>query len=141
VIGVKSWSDAADSCWLAPVAWHCSFFFSIMALISSNQERFLERLSSIWETGCSSQLREALLTVLAPCRGNAGDLEKAEGAPQRSCPLLLFLWQTPLMLIYYSWLMFLTKYELYLITPLVRHASWTTQRTASTFGHMQITFH
>jgi uncharacterized membrane protein (DUF485 family) len=69
--------------------------------------------------------------VLTPLRGHAGDEEKAEGARLQTSLLLFFLWQTPLMLMNYSWLMFLIGYELYLITPLVKHASWTVQCTVS----------
>lgn len=110
-----------------------------MALISSSQERLLERLPKVGEEGYDAQLQEGLLMVLAPCRGNAGDLEKAEVVSLRPSSLLLFLWQTPLMLMHYSWLMFLVGYELYLITPLTRHASWTLQCTVSSSARMRTT--
>jgi hypothetical protein len=109
-----------------------------MALISSSQERLLERMPRVGDAGCPSPLREALLMVLMPRRGHAGDEEKAESTRLQPSPLLIFLWQTPLMLMHYSWLMFLIGYELYLITPLVKHTSWTVQCTVSKCGDARL---
>jgi hypothetical protein len=127
VIGVKSWSDAAESFWLAQTAWHCSLFFSILALISSSQERMLERIPRDGDSNPS--IADALLMVLVPSKD--GDVEKNKEVSLKISPWLLLLWQTPLMLMHYSWVMFLVGYELYLITPLLARGEWTGRCTVS----------
>jgi hypothetical protein len=133
VIGVKSWPDTVKSFWLAQVAWNYSLFFSILSLVSSSQESLLENLHRGDDGGDpDTRLREALLVVLVTSRDE--DVERTtrtQGPSLVSSPWLLLLWQTPLMLMHYSWLTFLVGYELYLITPLIELRGWTAQCTVS----------
>jgi hypothetical protein len=124
---VKSWSDAAETFWLANVLWQCSFFFSIFALVSSYQERLLEEIRRAGESNAA--MDSALRVVLIS--SGAEDAEKGEKETLRSSKRLMFLWQTPMMLMHYSWLTFLVGYELYLLTPLIRYRGWTVQCAVS----------
>jgi hypothetical protein len=101
-----------------------------MSLISSSQDRLLIKVPRREDVDMA--IRDALLVMLVPNKSR--DMEQAKEAGMRCSRRLLFLWQTPLMLMHYSWVTFLVGYELYLITPLVRHESWTVQCTVSRFS-------
>jgi hypothetical protein len=103
-----------------------------MALISSSQDRLLVKIPRREDLGMAIQ--EALLVMLVPKESK--DEEKAEKTKMRRSRRLQFLWQTPLMLMHYSWVTFLVGYELYLITPLIKHGSWTVQCTVSTLSNV-----
>ncbi|CAI6340598.1 unnamed protein product [Periconia digitata] len=130
VIGAKSWPDVVEAFWLARVAWNCSLFFSIMSLVSSSHERLLAQIPK--EGDVNTQTRTAMLTVLVPEKLKYSEDEQVPGAPElRVSWWLLFLWQTPMMLMHYSWVTFLVGYELYLITPLIGLGSWTAKCTGA----------
>lgn len=126
VIGICSWSDIAISFWVSQTFWHCSLSFSIIALISSAHQRLLERFPSTQEeaddlTEC--QLRAILRVFLRPNRPRgSGDVDQERGAEaMESDGCLVWVWQTPMMLMSFSWFWFLVGYVLYIMRPLIGH--------------------
>jgi uncharacterized membrane protein (DUF485 family) len=103
-----------------------------MSLISSSQDRLLAKVPRRKDVNMA--IRDALLVMLVPKK--AKHEEQAEKTKMRRSRRLLFLWQTPLMLMHYSWVTFLVGYELYLITPLIKHGSWTVQCTVSILSNV-----
>lgn len=127
-IAVFSWPTVENSFWLVKIFWNWSLMASIFSLISSAQQRLLrefpkdtskdaDRGSSRGQPGDSSveEIQALLDLVLSwPPQGDA------ESKPTER-PLsftMIWIWQTPMMLMSYAWLLFLLGYALHLLTPI-----------------------
>jgi hypothetical protein len=156
VVGCFSWPAAADSFWLGRLMWHCSFWLSIFALISSVHERMLAQIPDKLLTVRYDNLDlNYLLGVLlrrveqkgrdntsTVARGHVVGIISDEsvqkavdsaGTTWEIDPALVWIWQAPVMLMNYSWITFLVGYECYLLTPLINseHKTWNTAKSVS----------
>lgn len=66
VIGCFSWPNVDKSFWLAQLAWHISVWLSVFALVSSAQQRFLEKLPNGPHDMPDIQVRKTLRLMLKP---------------------------------------------------------------------------
>ncbi|KAH8747401.1 hypothetical protein BGZ57DRAFT_935655 [Hyaloscypha finlandica] len=141
VIGVFSWPDVGSSFWLARLFWNCSLWLSIFALISSAQSRLLEEFPESDQASLAEiEVWRLLRFMLKPSTSSTAktglvDVEHAntegEIPPKSLGPnlWLIWLWQSPTMLMSFSWLFFLIGYEVYLLTPLIEWSSWSGECT------------
>ncbi|KAK6192896.1 hypothetical protein LQW54_013015 [Pestalotiopsis sp. IQ-011] len=127
-IAVFSWQTVENSFWLVKIFWNWSLMASIFSLISSAQQRLpgefpedtskdTDRDSSRGRPSDSSveEIQALLDPVLSwPSQGDA------ESKPTER-PLsftMIWIWQTPMMLMSYAWLLFLLGCALHLLTPI-----------------------
>ncbi|KAH6645123.1 hypothetical protein BKA67DRAFT_542100 [Truncatella angustata] len=113
VIGVFSWPSTERTVWAAKMLWNWSLFLSTFALISSAHQRLLRYLpEKDDEPFDERRLIEALSLFLRPPvpRGN-------NTFGRRRSNKMLWFWQCPIMLMNYSWVLFLLGYTLHLLTP------------------------
>jgi len=132
VIGCFSWPNVDKSFWLAQLAWHISVWLSVFALVSSAQQRFLEKLPNGPHDMPDVQVRKTLRLMLKP---SSTPTQITDSGPDRARleadPKMVWVWQSPLMLMSFSWVTFLVGYELYLLTPLIRQDVWTVESTVA----------
>ncbi|KAK8108514.1 A-pheromone receptor PreA [Apiospora sp. TS-2023a] len=123
VIGIFSWPDTATSFWLCPTLWYSSLFLSIFALISPSQLRLLEQLpQTTGDAGALNheEIRRLMLTVVREDRTTERRLEEGNAPTSfKTDPVLTWIWQSPMMLMSYSWVLFLVGYLCYVLTPLI----------------------
>jgi hypothetical protein len=141
VIGICSWTDVAISFWVSQMFWHCSLSFSIVALISSAHQRLLESFPSSQEQAdnlTEGQLRAILRVFLKSRKGGVDrsreseDVEQGRGAESmRSDKYLVWVWQSPMMMMSHSWVWFLLGYAFYIMSPLIEHDSQKLSSAAS----------
>jgi hypothetical protein len=132
VIGCFSWTKVDESFWLGQLFWHISFWLSIFALISSAQQRLLERLPERHCNLSDDQIRKALPVLLKLSKPSTRDVESGcHSLYFEVDPKLIWVWQNPMMLMSFSWVTFLVGYELYLLTPLIHQDSWTVESIVS----------
>lgn len=78
------------------------------------------------------QVRKTLRLMLKP---SSTPTQVTDSGPDRvrleADPKMVWVWQSPLMLMSFSWVTFLVGYELYLLTPLIRQDVWTVESTVS----------
>jgi hypothetical protein len=140
VIGVFSWPTTKDGYWLAKLLWYCSFFLSTFALISSAQQRLLElipdfnlknlsaaELSTLGDLVLVESVNSTAAKKLKPCNGTPdADPEHASQPQKEVSQKMIWIWQSPMMLMSWSWVFFLVGYCLYLLTPLIHGLPWNT---------------
>ncbi|KAK8849083.1 hypothetical protein PGQ11_015563 [Apiospora arundinis] len=125
VIGVFSWPGTATSFWLCPTLWYSSLFLSIFALISSSQLRLVEQLPRTTEEVAllsNEEIRRLMLCIGREDRKRTSERRLEEGNELpcfKTDPILTWTWQSPMMLMSYSWLLFLVGYLCYVLTPLI----------------------
>ncbi|KAI1760087.1 hypothetical protein GGR53DRAFT_526516 [Hypoxylon sp. FL1150] len=118
VIGVFSWPATEKTVWAAKLLWNWSLFLSSFSLISSAHQRLLRHLPKSKLDGAefdNARLRQALNLFLQPPLSGADLSDK-----RRLCRIsnrMLWIWQCPIMLMSYSWVLFLVGYALHLLTP------------------------
>ncbi len=116
VIGVFSWPTAETTVWAAKMLWNWSFFMSSFSLISSAHQRLLRHLPEGESSDCSDEkLQLALNLFLQPPVKPASLSAKPES--RRISKRMLWIWQCPVMLMSYSWVLFLVGYALHVLTP------------------------
>jgi len=111
--------------------WQISLWLSIFALVSSAPERLLAMIpDDILEMELSETEEAALLRIVLTRPG--ASLGQAGHSEDLVVDLkLLWVWQSPMMLMSLSWVTFLMGYTLYGLTPLIQHSNWTVDCTAS----------
>lgn len=125
VIGIFSWQDVSTTFWISHPLWHFSLSLSIIALISSAHQRLLEKLPNTKEITTNLSVNETLgllRVILRPARNISGectDIEKGESLP-RLVPSnrLIWVWQSPVMLMSLSWFWFLIGFLCHLLKPI-----------------------
>lgn len=131
MIGCFSWPSADRAFWLAKPFWYGSLWLSIFALVSSAQEALLEQIPErILDLSLPDGEVSALLRIaLRPAPVSDSSEEAVLVVDVR----LLWLWQTPVLLMSLSWVTFCVGYALYIMTPLIDGGSggWTVERTVS----------
>ncbi|KAI2617141.1 hypothetical protein GGR54DRAFT_641246 [Hypoxylon sp. NC1633] len=118
VIGVFSWPTTERTIWAAKLLWHWSLFLSTFSLIGSAHQRLLRHLPSLEKDSQEfddSKIQLALNLFLQPPLSVANLNTKLE--PRRISGRMLWIWQCPMMLMNYSWVLFLVGYALHLLTP------------------------
>jgi hypothetical protein len=109
--------------------WHWSLILSIFALISSAHQRLLRHLPS--DKSCSGRLESgfqesfdddkiklALNLFLSPPLPPTGSNNKPPTPPTREISSrMVWMWQCPVMLMNYSWVLFLVGYGLHVLKP------------------------
>lgn len=102
-------------------------------MISSTQQRFLEQFPQS-EDGYNSEVIQILLELLLQPSINItfGDTENTPRQNNREISMhMLWIWQTPMMLISWSWMFFLLGLLLHILTPVIRRNEWTMDCTVS----------
>ncbi|KAK8022094.1 hypothetical protein PG993_012861 [Apiospora rasikravindrae] len=132
VIGVFSWPGTATSFWLCPTLWYSSLWLSIFALISSSQLRLIEQLPRTTEVANSlgnEDVYRLMLSVVRRDRNNETERTLEGNLPPcfKADAALTWVWQSPVMLMSYSWVLFLVGYLCYIVTPLIPR-SWEATR-------------
>ncbi|KAI6080242.1 hypothetical protein F4821DRAFT_266088 [Hypoxylon rubiginosum] len=118
VIGVFSWPATEKTVWAAKMLWNLSLFLSSFSLIDSAHQRLLRHLPKSEATGLEfsdTKLQQALSLFLQPPL-DVADLG-AKRELRRISNRMLWIWQCPMMLMHYSWVLFLVGYALHLLTP------------------------
>lgn len=145
VIGVFSWPQANEAYWLARLCWYCSFWLSIFSLITSIQQRMIEQLPERQDSAISADRVQLLLRlVLRPLLNVRGDLENAKDGQNTYMEpdaFMIYVWQSSMMLMSFSWVSFLAGYALYLLTPFTRRGAWTIEHTVSFFPFVLLSSH
>ena len=78
------------------------------------------------------QVRKTLRLMLKPSSTPTQVTDSGpDGVRLEADPKMVWVWQSPLMLMSFSWVTFLVGYELYLLTPLIRQDVWTVESTVS----------
>ncbi|KAI2620766.1 hypothetical protein GGS26DRAFT_307639 [Hypomontagnella submonticulosa] len=118
VIGVFSWPMTEKTMWAAKMLWNWSLFLSSFSLISSAHQRLLRHLPKSEPEGMAfndAKLQLALNLFLQPPL----DVTNLSVKPalRRISSRMLWIWQCPMMLMSYSWVLFLVGYALHLLTP------------------------
>lgn len=132
VVGVFSWPEVLSSFWLCPFLWHCSFWFSIFALISSAQHRLLEQLPKCKADAADMSREEVRNATLLILREKYSLQDRAESHLwAEEDRALYWLWQAPMMLMSLSWVTFLIGFEAYVASPLLSGALWTVEKSVS----------
>ncbi len=90
----------------------------------------IERLPGATETVDDRHLKNILRLLLRPMRS---DGESVPGAVLLLEPdvKMIWVWQTPMMLMSLSWVTFLVGYELYILTPFTEGKGWTVESAVS----------
>ncbi|KAI1370823.1 hypothetical protein F4677DRAFT_437309 [Hypoxylon crocopeplum] len=118
VIGVFSWPTTEKTVWAAKLLWNWSLFLSTFSLISSAHQRLLRHLPRSEQDSQEyndDKLQLALNLFLQPPVKVASLSAKPEA--RRISSRMLWIWQCPMMLMSYSWVLFLVGYALHLLTP------------------------
>ncbi|KAI0169921.1 hypothetical protein GGR52DRAFT_487888 [Hypoxylon sp. FL1284] len=118
VIGVFSWPTAEKTIWAAKLLWNWSLFLSTFSLISSAHQRLLRHLPKSEEDVAvftDTKLQLALNLFLKPAV-DVTDLD-VEPPLRPVSSRMLWIWQCPMMLMSYSWVLFLVGYAVHLLTP------------------------
>jgi hypothetical protein len=90
----------------------------------------IERLPGPNDTIDPASLNKLLRLLLKPSKG---DVENVPGALLLLEPdfKMIWVWQTPMMLMSLSWVMFLVGYELYILTPFTQGEGWSVESAVS----------
>lgn len=95
--------------------WHWSLLNACFALISSVQQRFLTELPEKKDE--IDAWRPCLLGVLNLALG-INHSDKTWSGPRPISCAMVWVWQTPMMLMNYSWVLFLLGYAIHILTPI-----------------------
>lgn len=120
VVAVFSWSEVEDTVWVAKMLWHWSLILSIFALISSAHQRLLRHLPSdkFQEPFDDDKIKLALNLFLSPPVRPKGTNKNSSSQPTREISSrMVWMWQCPVMLMSYSWVLFLVGYGLHVLKP------------------------
>jgi len=150
VIAVFSWPDVATDYWLARCFWYLSLLLAIAAVILASQHSSL--IASLPETWA---LNEDGVKILAEIildnpivETNKGDEEEGEVAAYTCARTwkswnIEFVWQSPHMLMAWSWVFFMGGLTLHICTPFFRqdysNDAWIVFLTALTFVRTLLT--
>lgn len=109
------------SFWLARLFWYSSLWLSVFALVSFSQQRMLDQIHDPHHADDDEHWKRLLHLFLRSSRRNDNaDVELGGGGsslvPDRK---LIWVWQNPMMLMSYSWALFLLGYGLYFVTSLL----------------------
>lgn len=115
VTGCMSWDAVKASHWTGRAFWESSLIFAICAILTGAQQTLYLGTSTLVAQLNSREIRE-LKSSLAS-RGN-------KSAVQKACPLVVFAWQAPLMLLCYAVVCFLAGLCSIVYSPLVRALQW-----------------
>jgi hypothetical protein len=100
--------------------WHWSLILSIFALISSAHQRLLRHLPSekFQEPFDEDKIKLALNLFLSPPVRPKGSKKNPPSPAERRISLrMIWMWQCPVMLMSYSWVLFLVGYGLHVLKP------------------------
>ena len=116
VIGVFSWPSAEKSFWLAKMFWHWSLIASFFSLISSAQQRLLRELpqqapGAVVDDDRMQNLVQASLQLVL----SSDPTHKKDAQPPSL--QMIWVWQSPTMLMSYAWMLFFLGYALHILTP------------------------
>ncbi|KAF2671527.1 hypothetical protein BT63DRAFT_423727, partial [Microthyrium microscopicum] len=140
-VQVFSWTSLQETYWVANMLWQCSLLASIAALVSSAQSRAFHYLPS--KVSCSDEeVTRALRMVLQEVsdrhtskRGARSDTRQTSTSKKlrnnnfKESALRIYFWQNPLMLMSWSWVLFLMAFTLHIATPLIKHENWSVDST------------
>ncbi|KAK3311775.1 hypothetical protein B0H66DRAFT_546142 [Apodospora peruviana] len=132
VIGAFSWPAITDAFWLATLLWQSSLWLSVFALISSAQDTLLEQIPDrLLDLDLSGAEVNALLRIVLKTSAETSDNDHP-GNHLVADGWLIWVWQTPMMLMSLSWVAFLVGYALYIITPFINNrGTWTVHSTTA----------
>lgn len=95
--------------------WHWSLLDACFALISSVQQRFLAELPDKRDE--FDEWKPHLLATLNLALG-VNHSDKTWSSPRPVSCAMIWVWQTPMMLMNYSWVLFLLGYAIHILTPI-----------------------
>jgi hypothetical protein len=145
VLAAFSWTKLPGIYWLGELFWKCSLWLSIASLIFWVSQRLLEQLpdspDNAWD---KEHLEHVLRLILRPCGAPKAKRDAKVDPREESLPTvkvtvhsweldpwMIWVWQSPMMLMSYSWVCFIIGYGLYLLTPIIYGQEWTVQESVS----------
>lgn len=121
-----SWPSITESFWVARVFLYWSLSFSIFSLISSTIDQLLEWVPTPGDDTLSERDCEAALSLLICPRAlfAASGTDLAQDLKlYRPKWSMVYVWQCPVMLMSWSWILFYTGFLLSILTPVIPDAS------------------
>lgn len=115
--------------WVARAMWYCSLSLSIWAIIASLQQNTL--LSALPPRTVPSEVSKHDLDFVTqailkrpPHSSLPTNSRESPIPPGPASWAMLYVWQSPLMLMSYAWVMFLIALTLHVCTPLIEKHKW-----------------
>lgn len=115
-LGAFSWPSTLHAPWQSSGLWYSSLLLAIFALITGAQHTALLETIIVCKNDCAlNDMRMYLHFFLKPaCK----DLEADQSASPSISNNMVFIWQTPLMLMGWSWISFVLALTLHIVRPL-----------------------
>jgi len=124
-IGCWSWSTPADYQWLEKAAWFACILLSITAIMTGAQQTLLLETSEPSSQMSPDHLHN-LRRSLEGCCSNQQH--------PKPCPIVIFSWQVPIMLLCYAVISFLAGLCVVVYSPIAGKVEWNADAKVSIYS-------